>query len=111
MRPQTSFAGAANRVSHALDLTGPSVALDTIPGLHSDYDSNGQRLLLDVLDGDSTLFMRRDEQEAAWMWVEPIMQAWAASGNSPKLYTAGTWGPAAATALISRDGFSWHEDY
>lgn len=70
-----------------------------------------ERLLGDVIHGRLALFMRRDEQEAAWMWVEPIMQAWVASGNSPKLYTAGTWGPAAATALISRDGFSWHEDY
>ncbi|TCO81557.1 glucose-6-phosphate 1-dehydrogenase [Plasticicumulans lactativorans] len=70
-----------------------------------------ERLLTDVIRGRLALFMRRDELEAAWTWVEPILHAWEASSDSPKSYTAGTWGPAAATALISRDGFAWHEDY
>ena len=69
-----------------------------------------ERLLLDVVRGNPTLFMRRDEVEAAWHWADPILSAWAASGEAPKAYTAGTWGPSAAVALIERDGRTWNED-
>ena len=69
-----------------------------------------ERLLLDVLRGHLTLFMRRDELDAAWRWIEPILGAWTASGEKPKPYTAGTWGPAASSALIARDGGAWHEE-
>ncbi len=69
-----------------------------------------ERLLMDVMRGNLTLFVRRDEQEAAWSWVEPIMDAWHDGGDAPKPYTAGTWGPAAASALLGRDGFNWHEE-
>lgn len=69
-----------------------------------------ERLLLDVLRGRLTLFMRRDELDAAWRWLEPILHAWEASGERPKPYTAGTWGPAASSALIGRDGSAWHEE-
>jgi glucose-6-phosphate 1-dehydrogenase len=54
--------------------------------------------------------MRRDEVEAAWSWIDPILDEWAASADLPKPYTAGTWGPAAAVALIERDGRTWYED-
>ncbi len=69
-----------------------------------------ERLIMDVVRGNQTLFMRRDEVEAAWTWVDPILEAWAGSGETPKLYRAGTWGPSAAIALIERDGRTWHED-
>lgn len=69
-----------------------------------------ERLLMDAMRGNLTLFVRRDEQEAAWRWVEPIMDAWADSSERPKPYTAGTWGPAASSALVSRDGYTWHEE-
>ena len=69
-----------------------------------------ERLLLDVVRGDSTLFMRRDEIEAAWSWVEPILDAWAVSNELPRSYPAGSWGPSAAIALIERDGRTWSED-
>ena len=69
-----------------------------------------ERLLLDVVRGRLTLFMRRDELDAAWGWVEPILAAWEEAGDKPKPYTAGTWGPSSASALIERDGFSWHEE-
>jgi len=69
-----------------------------------------ERLLTDMIRGSQTLFMRRDEVEAAWAWVDPILDAWAASAEPPKSYTAGTWGPSAAVALIERDGRTWHED-
>ncbi|MGW4770029.1 glucose-6-phosphate dehydrogenase [Nocardia sp. NPDC004278] len=69
-----------------------------------------ERLLGDVMRGNPTLFMRRDEIEAAWAWVEPILAAWAESDQPPRRYAAGTGGPAAATALIERDGRTWHEE-
>jgi glucose-6-phosphate 1-dehydrogenase len=69
-----------------------------------------ERLLLDVIRGNQTLFMRRDELEAAWMWVDPIREAWERSSEPPQPYTAGTWGPSGAIALIERDGRTWYED-
>jgi glucose-6-phosphate 1-dehydrogenase len=69
-----------------------------------------ERLLMDVVRGEATLFMRRDEVEAAWGWVEPILEAWQALSEPPKHYPAGTWGPSAAIALIERDGRTWWED-
>ena len=69
-----------------------------------------ERLLMDVVRGNAMLFMRRDEVEAAWRWVDPIIAAWAQSDEAPKSYTAGSWGPSAAVALIERDGRTWHED-
>jgi glucose-6-phosphate 1-dehydrogenase len=69
-----------------------------------------ERLLMDVVRGDPTLFMRRDEVEAAWAWVEPILEGWAARPDHPRPYPAGSWGPTAAIALIERDGRTWHEE-
>ncbi len=69
-----------------------------------------ERLLLDVIDGRLNLFVRRDEQEAAWQWVEPILEAWKTSPDGPRPYAAGTWGPGAASAMIARDGFCWSEE-
>jgi glucose-6-phosphate 1-dehydrogenase len=69
-----------------------------------------ERLLLDVIRGNQTLFMRRDEVEAAWRWIDPIRDGWERSGTPPKPYTAGTWGPSSAIAMIERDGRNWHED-
>ncbi len=66
-----------------------------------------ERLVLDVVRGNQTLFMRRDEVEAAWAWIDPILDAWSQSPEPPKPYTAGTWGPSAAIALIERDGRTW----
>ncbi len=69
-----------------------------------------ERLLLDVLRGHLTLFMRSDELEAAWEWVEPILRHWEQDGNEPIPYSSGSWGPAAASALIGRDGLQWREE-
>jgi len=69
-----------------------------------------ERLLIDVIRGNQTLFMRRDELEAAWSWVDPIRDAWDASSDSPQAYSAGTWGPTGSVALIERDGRTWHEE-
>jgi len=69
-----------------------------------------ERLILDVIRGNQTLFMRRDEVEAAWAWIDPIAAAWESSREAPKPYAAGTWGPSASIALIERDGRTWHDD-
>jgi glucose-6-phosphate 1-dehydrogenase len=69
-----------------------------------------ERLLMDVVRGNATLFMRRDEVEAAWAWVEPILGAWSSRPDHPRPYPAGSWGPTAAIALIERDGRTWHEE-
>ncbi|GGA78670.1 glucose-6-phosphate 1-dehydrogenase [Brucella endophytica] len=68
-----------------------------------------ERLIMDVVRGNQTLFMRRDEVEAAWRWIDPILQGWEDSGQPVQGYTAGTWGPSGAIALIERDGRTWHE--
>ena len=69
-----------------------------------------ERLLLDAIAGRLNLFVRSDEQEQAWRWVEPILGAWVRDTSGPRPYAAGTWGPAAASALVARDGFAWSEE-
>ncbi len=69
-----------------------------------------ERLLGDAIAGNLTLFMRRDEVEAAWNWIDPIRAAWDADDEGPRPYAAGSWGPAASSALIARDGYAWHDD-
>jgi glucose-6-phosphate 1-dehydrogenase len=69
-----------------------------------------ERLLMDVVRGNPTLFMRRDEVEAAWAWTEPILDGWRATRTPLHQYPAGSAGPAAATALIDRDGRRWHPE-
>ena len=72
-----------------------------------------ERLLIDALDGRLNLFVRSDEQEQAWRWVEPVLDAWQRDdedGGGPRPYAAGSWGPAAASALIARDGQAWAEE-
>ena len=69
-----------------------------------------ERLLMDVVNGNLTLFMRRDELDAAWGWIDPIREGWAQHDEKPKAYTAGSWGPAASSALVSRDGIAWNDE-
>lgn len=68
-----------------------------------------ERLLLDLIEGNPTLFVRRDEVEAQWEWIDRIRSGWKAAASDPKPYAAGTWGPSAAIALTERDGVSWHD--
>ncbi len=74
------------------------------------YPDAYERLLLDVIRGNQTLFMRADEVEAAWRWIDPIVEGWANRGTPARPYPAGSWGPADSTALIARDGRAWLED-
>lgn len=80
---------------------------DAFVGLHRRIAY--ERLLLDLIEGDQTLFVRRDEVEAQWHWIDAIRAGWGEEGLAPKPYTAGSWGPSAAIALAERDGVSWHE--
>ncbi|MDE2582794.1 MAG: glucose-6-phosphate dehydrogenase [Rhodospirillales bacterium] len=73
------------------------------------YPDAYERLLMDTVRGNPTLFMRRDEVEAAWAWAEPILDVWTTRGDPPRPYAAGSWGPSAAIGLIERDGRTWHE--
>jgi glucose-6-phosphate 1-dehydrogenase len=68
-----------------------------------------ERLMLDLIEGDPTLFVRRDEVEAQWEWIDGIRAGWVANGMAPKPYAAGTWGPSAAIALTERDGVHWND--
>ncbi|QJP06974.1 glucose-6-phosphate dehydrogenase [Pseudomonas multiresinivorans] len=68
-----------------------------------------ERLLLDVIEGDSTLFMRRDEVEAAWRWVDPILAGWHEHYQSPRPYPAGSNGPEQAQTLLELQGRRWLE--
>ncbi len=89
-----------------------SVPLDiALPGAFTGTHSRiaYERLLLDLIEGDQTLFVRRDEVEAQWEWIDAIRALWTAHGLEPKTYTAGSWGPSAAIALAERDGVTWHE--
>src|SRR5574343_1336579 len=99
---------------------GPGGTGQTLAPVHLDLDFDKrfgservgayERLLLDVLDGRLNLFVRSDEQEEAWRWVEPILRHWSADALGPRPYAAGTWGPSAASAMIARDGFCGGEE-
>ena len=68
-----------------------------------------ERLILDLLAGDPTLFVRRDEVEAQWGWIDSIIDGWKEANMKPAPYSSGNWGPSSAIALIERDGASWHD--
>jgi len=68
-----------------------------------------ERLIMDVIRGNQTLFMRGDEVEAAWAWADPIIQAWERKGDKPRSYEPGTSGPEDALMLLHRDGRRWRE--
>ena len=88
------------------------VALDL--DLHNAFDqkrrrSAYERLYLDAIEGNNTLFVRRDEVETAWGWVDDIIGGWQEQEMQPRIYPAGTWGPSSAVALTERHGHSWRE--
>ena len=68
-----------------------------------------ERLLLDLIEGEQTLFVRRDEVEAQWKWIDAIREIWASGDDDVKGYASGGWGPNAAIALTERDGRSWND--
>ncbi|UAJ65753.1 glucose-6-phosphate dehydrogenase [Candidatus Schneideria nysicola] len=76
---------------------------------HSRNNDAYERLLLEVMRGNQALFVRRDEVEEAWKWVDSIMQAWKVVQYIPEPYTAGSWGPNTSPEMIRRDGRYWNE--
>ncbi len=88
-----------------------SLDLDFDKAFSSERVGAYERLLMDAIAGRLNLFVRSDEQEQAWRWVEPVLEAWESDHTGPRPYSAGTWGPAAASALVARDGFAWSEEH
>jgi len=68
-----------------------------------------ERLLLETMIGNQSLFIRRDEVERAWKWIDSIQDAWKQANEPPKKYPAGTWGPVASVAMLARDDREWEE--
>ncbi|BDX05950.1 glucose-6-phosphate dehydrogenase [Planctobacterium marinum] len=101
--PGLTSSGAMNLQKSKLNLSF-SEAFDTkrIPDAY-------EKLLLEVLLGDQSLFVRRDEVEEAWKWVDSILEAWKKSNEKPEPYQAGTWGPVASIALLAREDRAWYE--
>ncbi len=101
---------AAKGGSSNESLTPVSLDLDFDRAFLSQRVGAYERLLLDAIAGRLNLFVRSDEQEQAWRWVEPVLQAWALDTVGPRPYVAGSWGPPAASALVARDGCTWAEE-
>jgi glucose-6-phosphate 1-dehydrogenase len=102
--------GADNRRQQQATLSPVQLDLDFDKRFGSERVGAYERLLLDVIHGRLNLFVRSDEQEEAWRWVEPILEFWGTDTDGPRPYAAGTWGPSAASAMIARDGYCWSEE-
>lgn len=96
---------------------GPQMLVQPMTlSLQDDVDKNKrvpeayERLLADALNLNPTLFLREDELKTAWQWVDPIIQSWVNTDQRPDSYSAGSWGPAAATLLLAKDGRLWEEN-
>ncbi len=87
-----------------LDLT----FADALEG-HAEVSDAYERLIMDVIRGNQTLFMRGDEVEAAWAWTDPIIAGWETRNDVPKLYDSGSSGPDDALMLMHRDGRRWRD--
>ena len=74
------------------------------------YPDAYERLLMEVLRGNPALFMRRDEVEAAWHWIDGIIDGWGESRQEVEKYVSGTWGPTGASVLLDRDGRAWYQE-
>ncbi|MDA1162433.1 MAG: glucose-6-phosphate dehydrogenase [Planctomycetota bacterium] len=96
---------SVKRPGHQYDLEPQRLKYQYPHGLAEAYE----RLLLDVLRGDSTLFTRSDELEAAWRFVQPVLDHWESAAYQPEFYQVGTWGPQAVNSLLSRSGREWRK--
>jgi len=97
--------GGMRLVDVPLDMT----FADALGEEASDVPDAYERLIMDVIRGNQTLFMRGDEVEAAWAWTDPIIEEWARREDKPLLYDAGSTGPEEALILMHRDGRRWRE--
>ena len=89
------------------DLHPVSLDLSFADASDARYPDAYERLLVEVIRGNPALFMRRDEVEFAWRWIDEIIDGWEASGQPVEAYVAGTWGPTAASLMLDRDERSW----
>ena len=112
LQPQESITLSilAKMPGEVMRLKPVNLALDLAGSFKEKPVDAYERLLMDVVKGNLTLFMRRDELDAAWRWIDPIRAGWAQHDHRIKTYVAGSWGPAASSALISRDGFAWPDE-
>ena len=97
--------GGMRLIDVPLDMTFAEALGDQIEDIPDAYE----RLIMDVIRGDQTLFMRGDEVQAAWAWTDPIIDGWQRRGDVPKPYTVGSDGPQDAQLLMQRDGRKWRE--
>jgi glucose-6-phosphate 1-dehydrogenase len=91
-------------------LASKPLRLDLASAFPTTSASAYERLLLDVVQDNPVLFMRRDEVEAAWAWVDPLLAAWRDGATPLRSYAPGSLGPSAAVELLARDGRHWHGD-
>jgi glucose-6-phosphate 1-dehydrogenase len=105
IQPQESIVLSSNvkRPGYQYHLEKQDLEFSYPSGLAEAYE----RLLLDVLRGDSTLFTRSDELEAAWRFVQPVLDAWEQPAHEPEFYPVGNWGPLGSAQLLSRSGREW----
>jgi len=97
--------GGMRLIDVPLDMTFAEALGDDAEDVTEAYE----RLIMDVIRGNQTLFMRGDEVEAAWRWTDPLIESWEARNDVPKLYDAGSAGPEDALMLMHRDGRKWRE--
>ena len=102
--------GGGHSANSPEKLSPVSLDLDFDKAFPTERVGGYERLLLDAIAGRLSLFVRSDEQEQAWRWVEPVLDAWQHEAGAPRPYAAGSWGPAAASALVARDGCAWAEE-
>jgi glucose-6-phosphate 1-dehydrogenase len=92
------------------DLRPVSLDLSFEQTFGTGYPDAYERLLMEVIRGNPALFMRRDEVEFAWRWIDDIIEGWAQTRQKVEGYVAGTWGPTASSLLLDRDGRHWFPD-
>jgi glucose-6-phosphate 1-dehydrogenase len=112
LQPQESITLSilAKQPGETMRLKPVNLALDLAGSFKEKQVDAYERLLMDVVKGNLTLFMRRDELDAAWRWIDPIREGWTRHDEKIKSYVSGSWGPAASSALVSRDGFAWQDE-
>ena len=97
--------GGMRLIDVPLDMT----FADALGDQDADHVDAYERLIMDVIRGNQTLFMRGDEVEAAWAWTDPLIQGWEARNDVPKPYDSGSDGPTVSTELMRRDGREWRK--
>jgi len=112
LQPQESITLTilAKKPGEVMRLAPVNLALDLAGSFKEKPVDAYERLIMDVVKGNLTLFMRRDELDAAWRWIDPIREGWARHDERIKSLCCGQLGSAASSALISRDGFAWQDE-